>query len=66
MKLAVSLGGTESLAEPRTHAGIDPELKLMYNITDKMVRLSIGVEHYDDLISDIKQAFSKVEKPVFA
>jgi len=38
----------------------------MYNITDKMVRLSIGVEHYDDLISDIKQAFSKVEKPVFA
>ncbi len=69
MKLAVSLGGTESLAEhpaSMTHAGMDPDLKKKYSITDKMVRLSIGVEYYEDLISDIEQAFSKVSTPVFA
>jgi len=59
IKLAVSLGSTESLAEhpaSMTHAGIDKELRDQMNITDKMVRLSIGVEHYDDLIADIGQA----------
>jgi methionine-gamma-lyase len=59
IKLAVSLGGTESLAEhpqTMTHADVDPEDKKVMNITEKLVRLSIGVENYDDLISDIKQA----------
>lgn len=61
IKLAVSLGSTESLAEhpaSMTHAGIDKELRDQMNITDKMVRLSIGVEHYDDLIADIGQALA--------
>ncbi len=62
-RLAVSLGGTESLAEhpaSMTHAGVDPELRQRLNITNKMVRLSIGVEDPDDLIADIEQALEKV------
>jgi len=61
MKLAVSLGGTESLAEhphTMTHADVNPDEKEAMNITEKLVRLSIGVEHYTDLISDIDQALN--------
>lgn len=59
IKLAVSLGSTESLAEhpaTMTHAGVDPEERLSYGVTDKLVRLSVGVEHIDDLLWDIGQA----------
>lgn len=62
-RLAVSLGGTESLAEhpaTMTHAGVDPDLRERLSITGKMVRLSIGVEDPDDLIADYKQALEKV------
>ncbi|MEW7278901.1 cystathionine gamma-synthase family protein [Aquimarina sp. 2201CG1-2-11] len=63
MKLAVSLGSTESLAEhPKTmtHAGVDEKQRAQMNITDQLVRLSIGVEHTKDLIWDIEQAFNNV------
>lgn len=63
IKLAVSLGGTESLAEhpqTMTHADVDPEDKEAMNITEKLVRLSIGVENYEDLISDIARALDKI------
>ncbi len=63
IKLAVSLGGTESLAEhpaTMTHASVDPIHKKEMSITEKLVRLSIGVEHYDDIIWDIQQALEKV------
>lgn len=59
IKLAVSLGGTESLAEhpqTMTHADVNPEEKIAMNITEKLVRLSIGVENHIDLINDISQA----------
>jgi methionine-gamma-lyase len=59
VKLAVSLGGTESLAEhpaSMTHAEIDSDERLLMGITPSMVRLSIGVEHPEDLIADMKQA----------
>lgn len=62
IKLAVSLGGTESLAEhpqTMTHADVCPEDKIAMNISEKLVRLSIGVEYYEDLISDISQALNK-------
>lgn len=65
MKLAVSLGGTESLAQhpmTMTHAGVDPEQRKRMNITDKTVRLSIGVEDAKDLIWDLEQAFEQVSK----
>ena len=63
IKLAVSLGSTESLAQHpnrMTHSGVDPELRLKLKITDKMIRLSVGIEHYKDIISDISQAFNAV------
>jgi methionine-gamma-lyase len=62
IKLAVSLGGTESLAEhpaTMTHAGVDKEEREHHDVTDKLVRLSIGVEHYTDIVEDIKQALEK-------
>ncbi|MFT4778870.1 MAG: methionine-gamma-lyase [Flavobacteriales bacterium] len=61
--LAVSLGSTESLAEhpaTMTHADVDPELKERLGITSSLVRFSVGVEHYEDLISDIKQALDSI------
>ena len=61
IKLAVSLGGTESLAEhPKsmTHASVDDELKTRLGISDQMVRFSVGVEHPDDLWWDLNQALA--------
>jgi len=58
-KLAVSLGSTESLAEhpaSMTHAGVPADEKLRHGITEGLVRLSIGLEHPEDLIADIDQA----------
>ena len=63
IKLAVSLGGTESLAEhpqTMTHADVDPEDKKVMNITEKLVRLSIGIENYSDIISDIDQSLATI------
>jgi methionine-gamma-lyase len=63
VKLAVSLGGTESLAQhpdTMTHAGVNSDQKKLMNITSKMVRLSIGVEDAKDLIWDLNQALDKV------
>lgn len=64
MKLAVSLGSTESLAEhpsSMTHADVSKVTKDAIGITDKLVRLSIGVEHIDDIIWDLKQALEQVK-----
>jgi len=59
VKLAVSLGGTESLAShpaTMTHADIPLEEQLQMGITPSLIRLSIGVEHADDVIADLRQA----------
>jgi len=61
IKLAVSLGSTESLAEhpaTMTHSDITTTEQNEMGITENMVRLSIGVEHYDDLIDDISNALN--------
>ncbi len=61
--LAVSLGGTESLAEhpgAMTHSELDPEERIEFGIGPNMVRLSVGVEHPDDLIADLAQALEYV------
>ena len=61
--LAVSLGGTESLAEhpaSMTHSDVDPEERIEMGIGEGMIRLSIGVEHPEDLIADLQQAFNLV------
>ena len=61
IKLAVSLGGTESLAEhpaTMTHVDVAPEHRKELSISEKMIRLSIGVENYNDIIYDIEQALA--------
>jgi cystathionine beta-lyase/cystathionine gamma-synthase len=45
-----------------THAGVDPEHRKKINITEKMIRISVGVENAEDIINDIKQAFKAVSK----
>ena len=63
VKLAVSLGGTESLAEhpaTMTHSDVSPDRQQTFGITPAMVRLSVGVEHAEDLISDLSQALEAV------
>jgi len=63
IKLAVSLGGTESLAEhpaTMTHADVDTALKQELGVSEKMIRLSVGVENHEDLIYDISQALDKI------
>jgi methionine-gamma-lyase len=59
VRLAVSLGGTESLAEhpaTMTHADVPYDQQQRFGITAGMIRLSVGVEHYDDLIADLANA----------
>jgi methionine-gamma-lyase len=63
IRLAVSLGGTESLAEhpaTMTHADIPAAEQAEIGITTATVRLSVGVEHPDDLIADLTQALEAV------
>jgi cystathionine gamma-synthase len=58
--LAESLGGIESLISyPTTmsHAAMTAEARATAGITESNVRLSIGLEHADDLIADLEQAF---------
>jgi cystathionine beta-lyase/cystathionine gamma-synthase len=62
--LAPSLGGVESLVTIpviTSHAMIRPEEREKMGVTEQMVRLSVGVEHVDDLIADLEQAFSVVK-----
>jgi methionine-gamma-lyase len=64
IKLAVSLGSTESLAEhpfSMTHCGVDDHVKRHTGLTESLVRVSIGVEDPEDLIWDIDQALKYVE-----
>lgn len=63
IKLAVSLGGTESLAEhpaTMTHSDISVPEQAEMGITPRMIRLSIGVEDPYDLMRDLEQAFAAV------
>lgn len=60
-KLAVSLGGTESLAShpaAMTHSGVPFEVRQKIGVLETTIRLSIGVEHPDDLIADLAQALA--------
>lgn len=60
-KLAVSLGGTESLAShpaAMTHSGVPLEVRQRIGVLGSTIRLSIGVEHPDDLVADLTQALA--------
>jgi cystathionine beta-lyase/cystathionine gamma-synthase len=57
--VAESLGGVESLISfpvTMSHASMSPEGRQAAGITEKTVRVSVGLEHADDLIDDLKQA----------
>ena len=62
-KLAVSLGGTETLAShpaSMTHLSVPDGRKAELGITDNLVRISVGIEDPDDLIADFEQALAAV------
>ena len=61
MKLAVSLGGTETLIShpaSTTHSGVPRDLREEIGLTDALIRISVGIEHPDDLIADLEQALA--------
>lgn len=58
--MAESLGGIESLVchpASMTHAAVPRDVREKVGITDSLVRFSVGIEHIDDLIADVNQAF---------
>ncbi len=61
--LAESLGGVESLIEhpwTMTHASMPEAARRTAGITEDLVRISVGLEHLDDLTLDLEQAFNRV------
>jgi methionine-gamma-lyase len=67
VKIAVSLGDAETLIQhpaTMTHAVVPRVERLQMGITDSLLRLSVGLEHADDLIADFKSAFAIMEAKV--
>jgi methionine-gamma-lyase len=61
--IAVSLGDTETLIQhpaTMTHAAIPTELRQEMGIYDNLIRLSVGLESWEDIVSDLEQALKKV------
>jgi methionine-gamma-lyase len=64
IKLAVSLGGTESLTchpASTTHSGVPKEVRDRIGVSDATIRLSVGIEHPEDLLADLAQALAAIE-----
>ncbi|MEK6267686.1 MAG: methionine gamma-lyase [Planococcus sp. (in: firmicutes)] len=64
IKIAVSLGDAETLIQhpaTMTHAVVPPESRQAMGISDSLLRLSIGLEHTNDLIADLNKAFEQVK-----
>jgi methionine-gamma-lyase len=62
-KLAVSLGGTESLVchpSSTVHSGVPRETREHLGISEATIRVSIGIEHVDDIIADLTQALARI------
>ncbi|MDQ0339982.1 cystathionine gamma-synthase [Caldalkalibacillus uzonensis] len=61
---AESLGGVESFITypaTQTHADIPEEVRTAYGVCNRLLRFSVGVEHVDDLIADLEQAFAALK-----
>ena len=61
VKLAVSLGGTESLAQhpaAMTHYGVPKERREFIGVTEGLISISVGIEDADDIIADLAQALA--------
>lgn len=64
IKIAVSLGDAETLIQhpaTMTHAVVPQENREAMGISDSLLRLSVGLEHTDDLIADLNYAFEQVK-----
>jgi methionine-gamma-lyase len=60
--MAVSLGGAETLivhAASTTHAPVPREARLKAGISDGLIRLSVGIEHVEDILEDLEQALAQ-------
>lgn len=67
--LAESLGGVESLIEHpaiMTHASVAPEVRAELGISDSFIRLSVGIEHLEDLIEGLEKGFAALPQRVAA
>lgn len=65
LSLAVSLGDAESLIQhpaSMTHSPYTAEERAMAGISDGLIRVSVGLEHVDDIIADLAQALSKMQQ----
>ncbi|MDR1376521.1 MAG: PLP-dependent aspartate aminotransferase family protein [Synergistaceae bacterium] len=63
--LAESLGGVESLiCQPSsmTHASIPEDIREKLHITEKLLRLSVGIENKEDIAADLEQAFQHARR----
>ena len=63
MKLAVSLGDAETLIQhpaSMTHSPYEQEERIAVGISDGLVRLSVGLEHHEDIIADLEQALARI------
>jgi len=63
-KSAVSLGGTESLVShpaSTTHSGVPEDVRASVGIEEGLVRISVGMEHPQDLIADLNNAFMQIK-----
>ncbi|XQY92859.1 methionine biosynthesis PLP-dependent protein [Metabacillus sp. HB246100] len=61
---AESLGGIESFITypaTQTHMDIPEEIRIANGVCNKLLRFSVGVEHAEDIIDDLKQAFAKMK-----
>lgn len=65
IKSAVSLGGVETLLcfpSETSHAKISPEERKAQGISDTLIRLSVGIENVEDLISDIDESLKRFNR----
>jgi Cystathionine beta-lyases/cystathionine gamma-synthases len=64
---AESLGGGESLMTypaVQTHADIPEEIRLAVGVDDRLLRFSVGLEHADDILEDLRQAIEAAEREI--
>lgn len=65
ISFAESLGGVESLVTypaTQTHADLPEERRRQVGVCDRLLRLSVGIEHPEDLIEDVNQALARAER----
>ncbi|MPM41387.1 L-methionine gamma-lyase [bioreactor metagenome] len=63
LSISVSLGDAETLIQhpaSMTHSAYSPEERLASNISDGLIRLSVGLENVEDIIADLKQGLDQL------